>query len=99
MVVIVPLTMPKLSTNTLATGARQLVVQEAFEMMLCFAASYLSWLTPSTMVMSSPLAGAEIMTFFTDPRRWAFALSASVKCPVDSITTWTSWVGHGIWPG
>ena len=34
--------MPKVSWMTLTTGARQLVVQEALEMMLCFAASYLS---------------------------------------------------------
>ena len=40
--VIVPLTILNLSLSTFATGARQLVVQEAFEMMLCFAASYLS---------------------------------------------------------
>ncbi len=50
---------------TLAAGARQLVVQEALEMMLCLAGSYLSSFTPSTMVMSSPLAGAEMMTFLT----------------------------------
>ena len=31
--------MPKWSFRTLATGARQLVVQEAFEMMWCFAGS------------------------------------------------------------
>ena len=28
--------MPKVSCSTLATGARQLVVHEAFEMMWCF---------------------------------------------------------------
>ena len=33
MVVISPLTMPKLSWSTLAMGARQLVVHDAFEMM------------------------------------------------------------------
>ena len=57
--------MPKVSCSTLTTGARQLVVQLAFEMMLCLAASYLSSLTPSTMVMSSLVAGAEMMTFLT----------------------------------
>ena len=31
--------MPKVSSSTLATGARQLVVQEALEMMWCFAGS------------------------------------------------------------
>jgi hypothetical protein len=35
MVVMMPLTMPVVSRMTLTTGARQLVVQLAFEMMLC----------------------------------------------------------------
>ena len=61
--------MPNFSCSTFTTGARQLVVQEAFEIMLCLAGSYLSSFTPSTMVMSSFLAGAEMMTFFTVPRR------------------------------
>ena len=55
-----PLVMPKVSCSTLTTGARQLVVQEALEITLCFAASYLFSLTPRTMVMSSLLAGAEM---------------------------------------
>ena len=57
--------MPKVSCRTLTTGARQLVVQEALEMTLCFAASYLSSFTPRTTVMSSLVAGAEMMTFLT----------------------------------
>ena len=32
-------------------------------MMVCLLWSYFSWLTPMTIVMSSPLAGAEMMTF------------------------------------
>ena len=83
----VPLTMLKASLTTFAIGARQLVVQEALEMMLCFAGSYLSSFTPMTMVMSSFLAGAEMMTFFTVPRRCFLASSALVKRPVDSTTT------------
>src|SRR6185437_12489329 len=71
---------------TLTTGARQLVVQLALEMTLCFDASYLFSLTPRTMVMSSLLAGAEMMTFLTVEPRWALAFSASVKKPVDSMT-------------
>jgi hypothetical protein len=65
--------MRKLSFRTLAMGARPLVVQEAFEMMWCFLASYLSWLTPSTIVMSSFLAGAEMMTFLAPAWMWAAA--------------------------
>ena len=36
--------------------------------------------------MSSPLAGAEMMTFLAPALRWALAFSASVKRPVDSMT-------------
>ena len=78
--------MPNFSCSTFTTGARQLVVQEALEMTLCLAGSYISSLTPSTMVMSSFLAGAEMMTFFTVPRRCLAASLASVNLPVDSIT-------------
>ncbi|SKF62677.1 Uncharacterised protein [Mycobacteroides abscessus subsp. abscessus] len=39
MVVIRPLLMPRPSFSTLAMGARQLVVHEALEMMLCLAES------------------------------------------------------------
>ena len=39
MVVIQPLVMPKLSCSTLANGARQLVVHDAFEITTCFAGS------------------------------------------------------------
>ena len=63
--VIVPLWILKLSCSTLATGARQFVVQEAFDTILCLAGSYLFSFTPRTMVMSSFLAGAEMITFFT----------------------------------
>jgi len=44
-VVIKPLTIPKLSFNTLATGAKQLVVQEAMETTLSFLGLYFSSFT------------------------------------------------------
>src|SRR5438105_15613919 len=87
MVVIVPLWILKLSCTTLVTGARQLVVQEALEIMLCLAGSYMPSFTPSTMVMSSLVAGAERITFFTEPRQCLRASSALVNLPVHSITT------------
>ena len=60
-----PSATPKPSfSNTCTTGARQFVVHDAFEITWCLAASYLSSLTPITMVMSSPFAGAEMITFF-----------------------------------
>ena len=55
--------MPNDSCSTLANGARQLVVHDAFEMMWCFAGSYFSSLTPRTTVTSGLLAGAVMMTF------------------------------------
>jgi hypothetical protein len=88
-VTIVPCRKPNASLITLTIGTRQFVVHDAFEMMLCCAASYLSELTPITMVMSSPLAGAEMITFLAPAWMCAPALSASVKRPVDSSTTST----------
>jgi hypothetical protein len=82
-----PLTMPNSSWIALAIGPRQLVVHDALEMTVCAAGSYCSWLTPMTMVTSSFLAGAEMMTFFAPPSMCALALVASVKKPVDSTTT------------
>src|SRR3954463_5292717 len=85
--VMVPVLILKLSLTTLVMGARQLGVQEALGMMWCFAGSYICWVAPRTMVMSSSVAGAEMMTFFTGPRRCFLASAALVKRPVDSITT------------
>ena len=87
--------MPNDSCSTLATGARQLVVHDAFEMIWCFAGSYLSLLTPSTTVMSGFLAGAVITTFFAPAVMCFAALSRSVKMPVDSNTTSTPSAFHG----
>ena len=81
-----PLTIPKLCCRTLATGAKQFVVHEAFEITLCFTGSYALSLTPSTTVRSGSLDGAEMMTFFTVPRRCVRAPAPLVKCPVASIT-------------
>jgi len=69
------------------------------EMTWCFFGSYISLLTPSTIVRSSFLAGAEMTTFFTLSRRWATAFVASVKNPVLSTTICTSWLPQGIVPG
>ncbi len=77
--------MPSLS-STCTTGARQLVVQEAFETMWCLAGSYSFSLTPMSSVFTSPLPGAEMMTFLAPAARWPLAFSESVKRPVDSIT-------------
>lgn len=76
----------KLSSITLVKGARQLVVQLALEMMWCLDGSYLSSLTPRTIVISSFLAGAEIRTFLAPPAKCVLAFSASVNTPEHSRT-------------
>ena len=58
----------------MAAGARQFVVQLALVMMLCLPASYRSSFTPRTIVMSSPLAGALMITFFAPAVMWARGL-------------------------
>ena len=58
-------------------------------MIVCFAASYFLWFTPITMVMSSPLAGAEITTFLAPAARCFSAAARSVKRPVLSSTSST----------
>ena len=54
---------PKARCRTETIGATQLVVQDAFEITLCWEGSYISSFTPRTTVRSSPLAGALITTF------------------------------------
>ena len=83
------------SLSTLAIGARQFVVHEALVMMWCLLGSYAESLTPRTTVKSSFLAGAEMMTFCAPPSMWARALVASVKKPVDSMTTSAPSSFHG----
>src|SRR5580658_7084661 len=91
--------MPKLSSSTLAIGATQFVVHEALDKMSCEAGSYASSLTPITIVMSSSLAGAEMMTFFAPASRCARAAGPVVNRPVDSITTSTPRSAQGRRPG
>jgi hypothetical protein len=99
MVVMNPFSIPKVSIRTLARGTTELVVQEALEMMSWLAGSYFSWLMPMTMVMSSSLAGAEMITFRAPLLRWRAASSRLVKRPVDSITTSTPRSPQGSWAG
>ena len=62
------------------------MVQEAFDTMWCLAGSYSPSFTPISRVFTSPLPGAEIITFLAPAARWPLAFSESVKRPVDSIT-------------
>src|ERR1700687_4313635 len=91
--------MPKVSCRTLATGARQFVVHEALETTLCFAGSYVLSFTPKTKVASGPSAGAEIITFFTGPRKCVFASAPLVESPVDSTTIFAPTEAQSISPG
>src|SRR5438034_541844 len=95
MVVIHPFLIPNVWWITFASGARQLVVHDALEMIWCFDGSYFSSLTPSTIVMSGPLAGAVITTFFAPAATCFAAASRFVKSPVDSKTTSTPRSFHG----
>ncbi len=81
-----PRSIPKVSRSTLATGARQFVVQEAFERMKCFAGSKVFSLTPRTNVASGFFAGAEMITRLAPALRCFSAPSRSVNLPVDSMT-------------
>src|SRR3954454_14823017 len=91
--------MPNASLSTLARGARQFVVQDALLMIVC-EPSYRSSLTPMTTVMSSSLAGAEMITFLAPPLSTCLRASeALVKKPVDSTTTSTPRSPQGRLPG
>src|SRR3954462_8206107 len=59
-VVIRPRLMPQVSLRTLATGARQLVVHDAFEIIVC--PLYVLSFTPKTNIGVSSLDGADMMT-------------------------------------
>jgi hypothetical protein len=78
--------MPKLSFSTFASGARQLVVQEPFEMTWWVAPSYSSWFTPSTSVLSWFFAGALMITFRAPAAMCVSAFDFSVNSPVHSST-------------
>src|SRR5690349_5533343 len=60
-VVMRPSTIPNLSCTTLAKGARQFVVQDAFETIVMFV-RYASWCTPMTN-MGASFEGSVISTF------------------------------------
>src|SRR3954465_14332714 len=87
--------MPKASLSTLASGARQFVVQDALLMIVC-EPSYRLSLTPITIVRSSPAPGAGGTPFLAPPASTCLrASSALVKKPVDSTTTSTPRSPHG----
>ena len=81
-----PCLIPKLSLSTFTSCATQLVVQEALDTTRWLLGSYSSAFTPRTNVLSSLVAGAEMMTFLAPASMWAAAFSPSVKNPVDSMT-------------
>merc|ERR1719258_445642 len=92
-VVIRPSAMPYSSWMILASGARQLVVHDAFESTLMLF-SYLVWLTDMTN-MGASAEGAEMMTFLAPPFRCSEAFSMVVKIPVDSHTMSAPLSPHG----
>lgn len=84
MVVMRPSIMVNSLWMTLARGARQLVVHEAFEM-TGISDLYSLLFTPMTNIGASA-EGAEMTTFFAPPLMCADAFSVVVKTPVDSTT-------------
>ena len=91
--------MPKPSCRTLTIGATQLVVHEALEITWCRAGSYVSSLTPSTMVASTSLPGAEMRTLDAPAARCAAAASRVRNLPVDSMTISTPCSRQASWAG
>ena len=83
--VIKPFSKIKLSFKTLTTGAKQLVVQEAAEIILSFLVIIFS-LTPKTTVLSAFLHGAETITFFAPFLICVIRLSLVLNFPVHSNT-------------
>src|SRR5215210_850249 len=98
-VVMIPRSIPTASCSTRATGPRQFVVQDAFEITWCWSGSYASSFTPSTSVTSGSVAGALMITFLAPASRCLAASSRFVKKPVDSITTSAPTSPHGSAPG
>ena len=96
-VVMRPSSIPKLSLTTLASGARQLVVHEAFDT-TAMSPRRPAQLTPTTN-MGASADGAEITTRFAPPCRCLDAPSTEVKTPVDSTTSSAPRSPHGIAAG
>ncbi|OPZ33308.1 MAG: hypothetical protein BWY99_02716 [Synergistetes bacterium ADurb.BinA166] len=99
--IVVPIrySMPNESLSTLVTGASEFVVQDAFDTTACFDGSYLSSLTPRTIVRSESSAGALMTTRFAPASRCAAAFSLLVKKPVHSSTISTPSSFHGSFDG
>ena len=68
--------MPNVSFSTLAIGARQFVVHDAFEITVCSHGSYTESLTPMQIVASASPLGAEMTTRLAPPSRCPAALLA-----------------------
>ena len=68
--------MPNVSFSTLAIGARQFVVHDAFEITVCAAASKTSSFTPMQIIASASPLGAEMTTRFAPPLEVAGRLLA-----------------------
>ncbi len=96
--VISPSAMPKLSFITLASGARQFVVQEAAETTV-MSEVYSPSFTPITNVGELSFAGAEMTTFLAPPFMCPPAVSSVVNIPDDSMIYSAPQSLHGISSG
>src|SRR5690554_789828 len=84
-----PLTKPKLSSKTFAKGAKALVVHDAAETIVSDPSKISSLTLNTTVLTSSPVAGAETTTFLAPALMCKPAFSDDVNRPVDSKTTST----------
>ena len=87
--------MPNSSSKTLATGAKQLVVHDALDIISSVFGSYSLSFTPTTIILTSALPGAVNNTFFAPALRCFDKPSLSLKAPVESITRSTPNSFHG----
>ena len=84
-VVMRPSLMPNASFTACASGARQLVVHDAFDTNF-MSGVYFSRFTPQTNVGVSSFAGPDITTTCAPPSRCPCAFSFVMNWPVHSIT-------------
>ena len=89
-----PVSIPIDLFKIFAIGAKQFVVQDAFEIILWLLFISL-WFTPYTTVISGLSDGAEIITFFAPAFICCKESFFEVKIPVHSITISILFFFHG----
>ena len=94
-----PSWMPKASSRIFAIGARQFVVQEAFETMRCSLRSASSFTPTTTIASISSFGGTVRTTLFAPASRCFCSFSRVTSFPVASTTTSTPSFPQGSFAG